>query len=119
MKILDDGHQYNLQILDGDSTQSQQLTFVKRTGDKYPGNQTAYPGTTSQDVIRCLIDRNIYTDRQLPCWHNKLIKQLLICALYLLELRHWQKHNLKILPLKNIHQAPTCEACGHTNCHCK
>lgn len=44
---------------------------MKRTGDGYPGNEEAYPGTLTQEVLRALIDRTKYVDRQIPHSCNK------------------------------------------------
>lgn len=71
MKVLDQGHKYQLDTLDGKEPEI--LTFVKREGDKYPGNVGSYSGTTTQEVLRVLIDRTKYVDKQIPARENGLI----------------------------------------------
>jgi hypothetical protein len=52
MKIIDPGHKYELDQLDGEGKEI--LTFVKRDtpSERYPGNQGHYPGTNMQEVLR-------------------------------------------------------------------
>lgn len=96
MKVLDPGHKYRLNILDSvDALDDETLTFVKRVGYKYPGNITAYPGTTSQEVLRALIDRVKYLHAQLPCWHNHVILYALRLSIYMFELRNAQIKGLR------------------------
>lgn len=65
MKVIDPGHKYELSTLDGDDSPVV-LTFVKRVGANYPGNESAYAGTTLQETLRACLDRLAYLDRQLP-----------------------------------------------------
>lgn len=117
MKIKDEGHKYELFTLDGNLKQT--LTFVKRQGEKYPGNESQYPGTTSQDVIRCLINRTQYVNWQKSCWQNRVVLLLLRLCIYLFEDRHNKKHNIKDrLTLRNIERVNTCKNCGHIHCLC-
>ncbi len=44
MKIVDLGHEYTLDSLDGEC--ENRVIFVKREGDGYPGNTGCHPGTT-------------------------------------------------------------------------
>jgi hypothetical protein len=67
--VLDPGHKYRLDNLDGDG--EVELTFVKRMGDNYPGNTSAYEGTTTQEVLRALIERTKYVNAQIPCQANE------------------------------------------------
>ena len=52
MEVLDTGHDYLLHSFDGG--ESVRLTFVKRNDppEKYPGNDSAYPGTQIQEVLQ-------------------------------------------------------------------
>ncbi len=55
MKIVEPGHIYDLNSLDGDGT-PETLTFVNReAGMEHPGTQT-------QEVLRSLIDRTMHCD---------------------------------------------------------
>lgn len=118
MKILDPGHKYSLLSLDGKVKQT--LQFVKRKGLKFPGNKTAHPGTTMQDVIMCLLNRIRYLQNQIPCIENEMILKNLQECLFLLEYRAAKRHNLHYEPssLEEIEMAKLCETCGHTICEC-
>ena len=126
MKILDAGHKYALQHLDDAGEQI--LTFVKRSGGPVQ-HETEYPGTTTQEVIRALIDRTKYVDYLLPCQENKTALLLLRGALYWLERRAFlrkqqqlarvnQAHAEGIVPFSSyeIEDLPICIGCGHVYC---
>lgn len=91
MICLDAGHKYKLATLDGDVDVI--LTFVKRNEpqEKYPGNANAYPGTTTQEVLRALIDRQKYVNNQKPSLVNKQIIYFLRMCIWLLEYRAAEK----------------------------
>ena len=115
MKVIDPGHVYDLQPLDGEEYIP--LVFVKRKGSKYPGNSNSHPGTTTQEVIRAIMERTLYVDNQIGCWQNKVIFFLLFASLYLLELRHYSRHKLGFPPLyKDFWLQSTCKGCSHTKC---
>lgn len=79
MRLLDDGHKYELDHLDGQGKEV--LQFANREG----GRETV--GTTTQEVIRALIDRTWYCNDCLP-WHgNAQIVEHLRMALVLHEAR--------------------------------
>lgn len=116
MRVTDPGHRYLLDALDGDAVQ--ELTFVKREGPKYPGNRGHHSGTTSQEVLRALIERSIYVNRQESCAETEAVTELLKAALYLLEVRAARKHgrHLSLHRLDRIVTAATCSECGHVQC---
>jgi hypothetical protein len=87
---LDPGHLYLIPSLDGECPQ--QLRFVKRVGENFPGNTSAYPGTTSQAVLRCLIRRTQYVDKQIPDPRNEEAIQCLRRVIYLFEQRAAERH---------------------------
>src|SRR5579871_2164805 len=93
MKVIDPGHLYVLNALDGDEGSSVQLRFVKREGKLYPGNEGHYAGTTIQEVCRALIDRVKYVNSQLPHDHNRVIINCLRLVILLLEERAAERHN--------------------------
>ena len=80
MKILEKGHKYKLDTLDGEFPV--ELTFVKR----FRGIDN-HAGTTSQEVLRCLIDRVQTLDAE-DSWegNHEIIKNLRL-ALVLHESR--------------------------------
>lgn len=119
MKVLDEGHKYQLSELDGG--RGQQPVFVKRVDPKdpakYPGNLDAYPGTTSQDVIKCLLNRARYVHNQIWAIENVFVIFGLRLALWFLEFRAARRHGrfyFKSLSFPE-NQIP-CLICGHTNC---
>lgn len=117
--IYDRGHSYTLASLDGDQTQ--RLQFVKRFDKddpgKYPGNTSAYSGTTLQIVLRVLLDRVRYLQGQKWCIENALVRVCLMMAIWLLEFRAARRHGIWYLRgLWFASHEPICEKCGHTVC---
>src|SRR5262245_46719050 len=131
MKAIVPGHEYDLDCLDSDIPTVEILHFVKRVGSKYPGNcPPARHGTTTQEVIRALIDRTKYVDAQIDRTTevsqdghetNKWVITHLQCALRLLEERaasergDWRAR-LKIGVMTAPELEPTCAGCGHLLC---
>ena len=77
MKIIEPGHIYDLQILDGDE-QSVRLTFVNReTGMQHPGTQTQELLRVVIDILACLVDRTNHCDACLR-WegNDRIIKAM-------------------------------------------
>ena len=81
MKILEPGHIYALNVLDGLLGETDNLTFVNRE----PGKE--HPGYQTQEVLRALIDRTRHCDNCLRWPGNDLIIQHLRMALVLHEAR--------------------------------
>lgn len=120
MEVIDPGHKYNLRLLDKSSLsrEFQHLTFVKREGSGYPGNIGSHPGTTTQEVLRALIDRAKYVDNQIHHPYNDMTLIHLRSAMFFLELRAAERHG-RLLPqfdLNIIETLPTCEKCNHIGC---
>jgi hypothetical protein len=118
VKVIDPGHRYELGTLDG-SGLPYPLQFVKRVGDKYPGNlPPAYPGTTMQEVLRALIERAQYVNRQIPCAETDAAIQLLGSALLLFEIRakRVKGRTLDAGSIADVLSAETCPDCGHVQC---
>lgn len=125
MEIVDPGHQYALRCLDvqedDEIGHTEILTFVKREGPGYPGNVGHHSGTTTQEVLRALIDRTKYVDNQIPDLRNKRVLMCLREAIFALEMRAAERHD-RVLPLFDINEIedqPTCEKCGHIGCEGK
>ena len=120
VRVRDPGHLYELSLLDGTGTA--ELRFVKRIGEKFPGNsEPAYAGTTTQEVLRALIDRQKYVDGQRTNLSNLIVLQRLRSALRWLEERAAEeraddKAALDILALAEPESEPTCAGCGHLMC---
>src|SRR4051812_22480846 len=100
MKVLTKGHWYELECID--SSEHCLLIFVKREGPRYPGNVGAHYGTTSQEVLRALIDRAQYVNGQIPCWQTRLSVWLMRSIIWLYEHRaarvHGRRFSLSLLP---------------------
>lgn len=117
MKIIDPGHYYQLLVLDGDQNDyGQWLRFVKREGDKYPGNVGHYPGTNIQEVLRVCIDRLDYLNKQIPCSDNRIAQNSLIITVHALECRAADRHGRRIPSLEQAVHGDTCAKCGHVGC---
>jgi len=72
MKILTDGHKYELSSLEGTNTQI--IQFI----EKHPkGNttelETIADGTTNEEVIEMLIDRINFLQSKFPCRENAIV----------------------------------------------
>jgi|HubBroStandDraft_6_1064221.scaffolds.fasta_scaffold826884_2 hypothetical protein len=139
MKVLDPGHRYSLATLDRSDwpeDANPQLIFVKRIGDNYPGNEPpGHEGTTTQEVIRALINRTKYVDNQIHSDHNNFVIHHLREALFHLEhraaqvrkewsafyeatkearmLMHFPETKAKLQAIEDI---PICDTCGHIAC---
>ena len=116
MDVLDPGHNYKLNCLDGDAFI--ELRFVKRKGKKYPGNKTCYCGTNIQEVLRAVIDRCRYLDNQVPCDETKEVISLMRHAIIQLELRAAVRHgrDTHFLVTADLENGETCSECGHLGC---
>jgi hypothetical protein len=118
VRIIDPGHRYQLNTLDGDVNEV--LTFVKRDSpaEKYPGNTGHYAGTTTQEVLRACLDRIRYVNNQIPDDDNLLVIQGLRQCITALERRAARLHNR---PAPTDHTAefgPFCSRCGHVGHAC-
>lgn len=85
MRIIDAGHIYELDYLDNENSlykdKSNILRFVKREGKNFPFNNNHHPGTNCQEVLRALIDRSEYLNKQQQCAETEAIVGLLKSAL--------------------------------------
>lgn len=119
MKVIDAGHMYELDELDITETKmmfDNGLRFVKRMGDKYPGNTTGYAGTTIQEVCRALIDRCQYVNGQEYCGETAACITYLRRVIVELETRAAKRHGRKVQLAFDIENMPTCRLCGHIGC---
>ena len=121
-RVIDPGHHYELLTLDDNKmARVQLLRFVKRCDpchpEKYPGNTNAYPGTTMQSVIRCLIDRIDYLQNQIPHPNNLAVRQMFLNQLWLLEERAAERHGYDFdYRPEDMNVMPMCPHCGHVVC---
>jgi hypothetical protein len=115
MKIFDAVHTYALDGYDGAARQL--LIFMKREGPGYPFNVGSYGGTNCQEVMRALIDRILYLDRQVACAENQIALAGIRSALYAFEIRAARRHGRELQStVPNIETAETCGTCGHIDC---
>jgi hypothetical protein len=140
MKIIDPGHVFDLDWLDGNpqvfdpfeipaewrervfvpthSVRENRLIFVKREGEKYPGNVGHHAGTQIQEVLRAIISRIKYVDEQIPDPSNRNTIDYLRRAFISLEQRAARRHG-RAFPMSlwfDIEDQPTCRECGHVGC---
>lgn len=117
MKIIDAGHKYQVDSLDGGEPQT--IQFVKRIGDGFPFNGgDPVSGTNCQEVLRVLIDRTEYLGKQIPCAETEAALALMRTALLLFESRAARRHG-RTLSLRDLHEAvrlQPCQKCGHIQC---
>lgn len=126
MKVLDKGHHYQIDVLDAPTPLRRlagtRLRFVKRIGAKFPGNVApGYAGTTTQEVLRALIDRQRYVDGQRPDLANLRVIRDLRSALMELEMRAARERGDSLVvgliaAMDESETAPTCPGCGHLLC---
>lgn len=117
MRVLDPGHTYELATLDGGGPQIKR--FVKRIGQKYPGNVgPGYGGTILQEQWRADIDRLRYVNGQFPCAETEAAIGLIEGAILLLEIRAKRtKHKiLTALTVGEVVNGQCCAQCGHVKC---
>jgi len=81
MKIVEPGHVYELNTLDGENKEAETLRFVNRE------KGTEHPGTQTQEVLRALIDRTMHCDNCRRWAGNDKIIHHLRMALALHEAR--------------------------------
>lgn len=119
MREIDPGHEYLLDSYDGG--ESVRLVFMKREGESYPFNVGHHPGTNCQEVLRALIARVKYLNRQIPSPYNWMVLCSLRMALLRFEQRAAVRHGRTELPNYSaedveIELMPTCRGCGHIGC---
>ncbi len=118
MKTLDPGHHYHLEVYDK-GHDHEDLMFMKRIGEKYPGNTgPTHGGTNCQEVLRVLIDRLLYLNNQIPCAETEICVGHARHMILLLEMRA-KRMKGKHLPVplgQEIEKYPTCKVCGHILC---
>lgn len=118
MRVVVPGHAYLLDVLDSQEPAARPLIFVQRVGPHYPGNVAAHPGSTSQEVLRALIDRADYVNRQIPCLETELGRNAMATALALFEIRaaRVKGRALAADAMASVLATPTCPSCGHVLC---
>lgn len=87
VKIIDDGHRYEVENLEGGEPQV--LQFIKKVLKEPDSTElvTEVNGTTNEEVLSVLIDRMVYLQNLLPCAENTQISALLDQAMALIKKR--------------------------------
>lgn len=115
MRIIDPGHIFELDHLDGLGKTI--LDFVKRVGEKFPGNKNPHEGVISQDVLRALISRTEHIQERCYWPENELIRQNYLQNLWLLESRAKRTRGEFLhTDINQIHLIIACPRCGHVEC---
>ncbi len=115
MRVVDPGHEYELDSLDGD--QRNRLVFVKREGPGYPGNVGHHPGTIMQEVLRALIDRARYVNGQIADRRTEEAIDAMSHALWLFEARAAERHGRSAPTVEDaVSGRGKCQKCGHVGC---
>lgn len=115
MKVIDPGHVYEVENIDGDGTQI--IQFVQRRGwdaELLPEEERE-EGIQSQELLRVLIDRTLYLHAEQPWQENVKIVHNLRDALRLYEARAARR---SIERLSMPERAKNCASCGHVLCFC-
>lgn len=94
MRIVEPGHHY---FIANKNNGYQEIKFVNANGED---------GVIIQEILRCVIDRMLFLDNQLPHDFNKSVISNLRNALVLLESRHLLRLVEKNLPVENISASP-------------
>ena len=98
MDVIDKGHRYSLKKNGKNENCRNELVFYKDADI----NSDGYDGTTNQEVIRALIDRIKFLNKQKPCEYNREIVYHLRMALVLHEKRHLNRLVQENYPVENI-----------------
>lgn len=116
MKVIDPGHEYLIEALDGGEPQT--IRFVKRAGPNYPGNIDPHGGPITQEYLRAILDRCVYMNNQGSCAETDMIIAGLRIALMGFEARAARCRGtaIDLAHLSDIDSAPTCPTCGHIQC---
>lgn len=118
MRVIDPGHTYELNHLDG--TGKTILRFVMREGENFPGNVGTQEGPIIQEVLRAVIDRLLYVDKQKHFAENDKALSCLRWAFFWLEERAKQVRgealSFGVSFTEHIERIPACRECGHIEC---
>lgn len=90
MKVITDGHKYELANFENPESAGQVLQFIEKkpTPECAPGSLvTINDGTTNEEVLRVLIDRMNSLQAKFPCRENAIVTTHLETALLWLEKR--------------------------------
>lgn len=113
MKVIDPGHVYEVQNVDGDGTQT--IRFVRRRDDEATmlPQDAREEGILTQELLRVCIDRTLYLHAEAPCPENVIIVNSLCTALREYEARA-ARRTIEKHPMPE--RMDVCEECQHALC---
>jgi hypothetical protein len=85
MRVIREGHRYELENFECKDEQGQILQFIEKQPITDGGGsmETLFDGTTNEDLLLALIDRLSYLQAKFPCKENAS------CITHLQEGLHW------------------------------
>ena len=86
MKVLVEGHRYELPHLGSDTSCFLQFIHKERVSEIADELRIVCNGTTDEQVLEMLVDRMGYLNRKMPCRETSIVKTKLEEAL------HWLAH---------------------------
>ena len=96
MEVIDPGHVYNLSSLE-DGGVVQQLAFIKKDGASGEVLTTVCDGTTTEEVLKCVIDRLGWLNKKLWCRENAIAQAKAEESLMWLEKRRADRELRNVL----------------------
>lgn len=89
MRVLTEGHAYELQNFQDRAAMGQVLQFIHKVQNETNPSElrTLHDGTTNEEVLAVLIDRMKFLNNSFPCRENSLVITKLEEALMWLEKR--------------------------------
>jgi hypothetical protein len=113
MKIIEPGHIYEVNNVDGDGVQ--RIVFVRRRDSDAHllPTKLRQEGILTQELLRVAIDRTLYLNLEAPCIENIEIVNSLRHALSLYESRA-ARRTIENYPM--IEKISVCEICQHILC---
>jgi hypothetical protein len=114
VRVIEPGHVYEVQNVDGDGTQ--RIEFVRRRDDEAAmlPQEARHEGILTQELMRVCIDRTLYLNAEAPCAENVTIIDNLRECLKLYEMRA-ARRSIEKLPMPE--RQDVCEICQHIFCH--
>jgi len=74
MKILTQGHCYELSNFESPSEKGQEIQFIQKEPTEVKGElKTISDGTTNEEVLEMLIDRMQFLQKAFPCRENAIV----------------------------------------------
>jgi hypothetical protein len=116
MRVIDPGHTYEIEALNGGVPQI--IHFTKREGPNYPGNVGAQEGPITQDFLRAILHRCEYMSNQGSCAETDIIINSLRTAIFAFEVRaaRCRSTSIELAHLDMVQTDPVCPKCGHIQC---